>query len=238
MTLQQNRKMKINTIDFYEKYYSVSDPASKKSYRGNILDKNGEFGKLRRGDYQPENLVITYLEGGEEPNDLFWSHVNDPFCISERVKDLMIHNKITGIKFIPTIVKNRNKKQNPTQYYTALITGRVDKIDYLNSDIKFLKQDGWIKESAHFIGKRFDVESWDSSDFFMERADKEGKSTCFIYVSQKVVDLFKKNKISNILFERLSDYETWCDMIKIGESEVMKKKIDEKIKNASAQQAV
>jgi hypothetical protein len=41
--------------------------------------------------------------------------------------------------------------------------------------------------------------------------------------------------IANILFEKLSDYETWCDIIKLGASDDMKQKIDEKIRNASAQ---
>ena len=228
--------MKIKTIEYYENYYSVRDPVSKKSYRGNIEDENGDFGKLLRGEYRPDNLVISHLEGGKEPGDLFWNHVNDPFCISERVKELMIGYKISGIDFIPTIVKNKNNKQISTQYYTVIITGRVDKIDYLNSDIKFLKKNGRVEESAYFVGKKFDVESWDSTDFFMERADSEGNSNCFIYASQKVMDLFKENKISNILFEKLSNYETWCDMIKIGVSEDMRERIDEKIKNASAQQ--
>lgn len=67
----------------------------------------------------------------------------------------------------------------------------------------------------------------------MEREDDSGKSNCSIYVSRKIVDLFKKNKIKNILFENLSDYETWCDMIKIGASDSIKQKIDEKVRNAS-----
>ena len=230
--------MEIKPIDYYKKFYIASDPVSTKSYRGNIEDENGDFGNLLRGEYHPDKLVITHLEGGKEPGELFWSHVNDPFCISERVKDLLIDNNITGIKFIPTIVKNKNKKQSSTKYYTVIITGRVHKIDYLNSDIRFIKKKGTVKESAYFIGKKFDANSWDSSDFFMERKDNEGKSNCCIYVSQKIVDLFKRNKIANILFEKLSDYETWCDMIKIGANEDMKRKIDDKIKNASAQHTI
>lgn len=230
--------MEIKPIDYYKNFHAVSDPISTKSYRGNIEDEKGDFGKLLRGEYHPDSLVITHLEGGKESGDLIWNHVNDPFCISEKVKDLLIENDVSGVKFIPTIVKNKNKKQNSTQYYTVIISGRVDNIDYLNSDIKFIKQNGWVKESAHFIGKKFDVESWDSTDFFMERADSEGNSNCHIYVSKKVVDLLKKYKVRNILFEKLSDYETWCDMIKIGASQEMNRRIDEKIENASAQHRI
>ena len=228
--------MEIRNIEYYKEFFTVSDPVSTKSYRGDIEDTNGDFGLLLRGEYKPDKLKITHLEGGKEPGDLFWNHVNDPFCVSEKVKRLLIDNNVSGLEFVPTIVMNKDNKHNPTQYYTVVITGRVDSIDLLNSDIRFIKKNGMVKESAYFIGKKFDAKSWDSSDFFMERKDNEGKSNCCIYVTKKVVDLFKKYKLKNILFENLSDYETWCDMIKIGVSDEMKRKIDLKIGNASAQQ--
>ena len=230
--------MKIKTIDFYDSFYIVSEPVSKKNYRGNIEDDNGNFGKLLRGEYLPSHLEITHLEGGKEPGDLLWCHVNDPFCVSEKVRKILFDNEISGIEFIPTTITNKNKRQSSTQYYTVIIIGRVDNIDYINSEVRFITKDGTVKESAYFIGKKFDIDSWDSTDFFMEREDSEGNSTGYIYASQKVVDLFKKNKITNILFEKLSEYETWCNLIKIGTNEDMKRKIDEKIMNASAQQCI
>lgn len=230
--------MEIRNIEYYKEFFAVSDPISTKSYRGVIDDTNGDFGLLLRGEYTPEKLKITHFEGGKEPGDIFWNHVNDPFCISEKVKMLFTNNNISGLEFVPTIVKNKNNKQNPTQYYTVIITGRVNSVDLLNSDIRFIKKNGMVKESAYFIGKKFDTKSWDSSDFFMERKDNEGKSNCCIYVTKKVVDLFKKNKLKNILFENLSGYETSWDIIKIGASDDMKRKMDEKIGSASAQQKI
>ncbi len=226
--------VEIKDFDYYSKFYLVRDPASKKSYRGNIKGNDGKFGKLLRGEYRTGHMEISHLEGGKEPNDLFWSHVNDPFCISEWVKNVLIEHNVTGLEFIPTVVRNKSNELSSTNFYAVIITGRVDKIDFLNSEIKIMKMHSTVKESAYFIGSRFDVNSWDSSDFFMERIDDDGKWSCHIFVTQKVVDLFKKNKIANILFENLADCATWCEMIKIGANDSVKLAIDERIKKASA----
>ncbi|NQX93209.1 MAG: hypothetical protein HRT74_14000, partial [Flavobacteriales bacterium] len=161
--------MKLETTAFYKRFHEIVDPDSTRFYRGNIEDSNGDFGELTRGEYLPESLVITHSEGGKEPKDLFWNSVNDPFCVSDRVKNLMEENMITGVQYIPASVYNKKQKQNPSKYYAVVITGRVDCVDYLNSEIRFIKEPWAVKEMAYFMGKKFDVESWDSSDFFMER---------------------------------------------------------------------
>lgn len=100
--------MEIKNIEYYKEFYTVSDPISTKSYRGTIENENDAFGLLLRGEYKPEKLEITHLEGGKEPGDLFWNHVNDPFSISEQVKDLLTDNNVSGLEFIPTTLKNKN----------------------------------------------------------------------------------------------------------------------------------
>jgi hypothetical protein len=57
-------------------------------------------------------------------------------------------------------------------------------------------------EAQRRRGFYFDEDSWDGSDFFMEE-----RPTDWIFVTRRVVDLFRLNKIRNVQFERLTEME-------------------------------
>ena len=128
------------------------------------------------------------------------------------------------------LAKKGNKSNE--KYFALIVYGRINPIDYLETEIVFKQFPGG--ELPHFKGLYFEPESWDGTDIFMARADIDGKSTGFIYVTKYFVDTIKRNKITNIRFINFNDYLTNCGMIKISATESMKNKIDEMIKKSCA----
>ncbi|HEY6062770.1 MAG TPA: hypothetical protein VIV35_04120 [Chitinophagaceae bacterium] len=218
--------------DFYSNFFVVEDPVSTKNYRGDIINPIDEPGALLRNEYKVNQLDIKYMEGSNEPGSLFWNSVTDPFCISGTFVDILHRNNITGWSTIPAKVLTKSGSYTIDNFFALTVTGRANAIDYLQTDIVFRLFPGG--QFPHFKGLYFDPESWDGSDIFMERPDSDGKSSAFIYVTKKFVDTCKKNKVKNIRFVSFNDYLTDCEMIKIGSTEIMKMKIDEKIKKACA----
>jgi hypothetical protein len=48
----------------------------------------------------------------------------------------------------------------------------------------------------------FEEDSWDGSDFFMEE-----RKSGWVFVTRRVVDFFRRNKIRNVQFERMDELE-------------------------------
>jgi len=218
--------------DFFSNFFVVKDPASKKNYRGQIVNEFNEFGKLLRAGYNVDHLDIKYLEGSSEPSNLFWNMVTETFCVNKTLVDLLQNANISGWTGISTTVLTKSGNKSIDNYFAVTVNGRANSIDYLRTDIIFEQLPGG--QFPFFKGLFFDPESWDGSDIFMTRFDNNRKSkyTAFIYVTKKFVDTFKKNKVTNIRFVNFNDYTTDCEIIKSGATELFKRAIDEKVEKA------
>lgn len=221
----------MNHSDFFSNFFVVEDPASKKSYRGQIVNEPGSAFELLRAEYKTDHLDIMHLEGSNEPGSLFWNMVNEPFCVSQELAFTLREAGITGWTVTPANLLTKSGDRMPGNYSAVSVTGRANAVDYLKTDIVFRQFPGG--QFPHFKGLYFDPESWDGTDIFMERPDEEGKSTAIIFVTKKFVDTFKKNKVKNIGFVNFNDYLTDCDMIKIGATDALKRQIDGKIRTAT-----
>ena len=210
----------------------VNDPASKKNFRGEITGKIGDFAQLLRGEFTKKQIDVKHLEGGKEPSQLFWNTVCDPFCVNEEVLRILKENELTGWKAIPATVTDKNKKKWKN-YFAITVTGRTNHIDYMDSVIVFNKMPGGLFPS--FKGLYFTPDTWDGSDIFMERADNNGKATAFVYVTKRLVDIFKKHKITNVDFLNFNEFEMDCSSVIIGaDDEKYVAMLEKKIAKASA----
>jgi len=217
--------------EFFSNFFVVTDPASKKSFRGQFDNEVGEFGQILRNELEVTRLSVRYLDGGREPGTLFWNTVCDPFCLSNDILDILVSNGITGWSAVPATVTDKN--ENKWKNYSALtISGRADAVDYLESDITFNNFPGGLY--PYFKGLYFKPDSWDGSDIFMSRADKFGKITTFIYVTSKFVNAFNRAKIKNIRFVNFNDFQVSCETIIIGSTDEYVTKLQDKITKASA----
>ena len=145
---------------------------------------------------------------------------------------MLKQNSIKGWSATPANVLTKLGNKTSEIYFALIVSGRIDPIDYLQTEIVFKQFAGG--KFPHFKGLYFKPESWDGTDIFMAHPDINGKSTAFTYVTKKFVDVVQNSKISNISFINFNDYFTDCEMIKIGATELLKSKIDERIKKSCA----
>ncbi|MDR1591774.1 MAG: hypothetical protein LBS16_02670 [Prevotellaceae bacterium] len=148
-----------------------------------------------------QDIKYKYYMGRANAVDVISTGKAYIYLLSKRVISLMHENDITGWKTYPVTLYGR--EQNIINGYSLLaITGRCGNIDWSRSDI-VKKQ---LAPDVPFVdvlrGMYFDPETWDGSDFF----GIEGQG--YILVTQKVRNLFEKNKITNATFTNLKDYET------------------------------
>jgi hypothetical protein len=223
--------MEMTNNNFYDNFYSFNDSYSTKNYRGKLELDFKDWVKVLRCEINTEQLDIRHLEGGKSPNTFFWNGVLSPFCINQDLKEIFEENNITGVNYIPAIVKNKTGDIINEKYYAVCINGRIDAIDYFRSEIIFEESpSGMIVPK--FKGLYFNESSWDGTDFIMERPDKFGHFTARIYVSKKVKNLFANNNISFVKFKPFEECTTNAGNI-IRDSDDFMQKIRHKIKKAT-----
>ena len=118
------------------------------------------------------------------------------YLISDRMKDLLIDNNITGWKCYD--IEMYDKKGNIVPGYNGFsVTGKcydMVKVDYDN--IVEDKRRGFLAKGASF-----DINKWDGSDIFRVGGWR--------IITKRVYELFKKHKITAIEMTRLTDYTSW-----------------------------
>lgn len=135
---------------------------------------------------------------GSKYYDLIFNDVSS-FLFSSKIINLLLENNITGWKAHPAIIYN---KDNIIEGYSFFeVKGRCGSIDWTNSE-EFKKQFVLNSPYADMLrGIYPNLSLWDGSDFFI------AEGTLFIFVTQKVKDLFISNKITNVKFTKITEYE-------------------------------
>ena len=120
--------------------------------------------------------------------------------ISDRVYTLLMENNITGWQGIPAVIY----KHEDLKYYLLTITGRCGPID---------KSKTIVVDSTTFIpgkitrmyqGLFFYEDSWDGSDMFVSECVN------YTFITEKVKNLFKKNKVTNIVITNIKEHQRLC----------------------------
>ena len=164
---------------------------------------NHEYG-LKRDIY--DNMIVGQYEGYEFPIEFkqdkeYGSRLRDvldtgyppAYLISDRFRDLLTENNVTGWKTYP--IRLYDKKGNPINGYNGLsFTGEGGDFDAwpeYNEDIPWYEKDRLTKKGI------YNINNWDGSDIFMIRGA--------VLMTERVMKLIKKNKIDAVYFEKLSD---------------------------------
>ena len=130
------------------------------------------------------------------------------FAFSERVVKLLQDNEVTGCKFYPMKIKDHEDMK----YYLLTVTGRCGALDNSKSKVIMTREypETKIQNSNIVIpqgqfslmkGRYFPLDSWDGSDFFMP------DGTLFTYVTERVMNLLKKHKVTNVFMQNLTEVE-------------------------------
>ncbi len=188
----------------YNKIFEISDWFSNRPFRGGIAKYDLAEPEISRGEKDVKGVVTVKHEmGGKTLYDVIWTTNAYPLIVSERVIDLFKSNGITGWKTYKVQVRSKQNELINQKYFGLIITGRCGHRDYSKSSIVLGKIG--IHIEPHIKGFYFDKDYWDGSDLFMSNPDQEGNSTMHRFCTQKVVDLFEKEKIKNVVFEKLND---------------------------------
>lgn len=181
----------------YNNIYSLSD----KDLRGaiNLLPCNKmDYYKLFRGEVDDIGSVLFQINYGDKRYDIVNTGYAGLYLFSDKVISLLSENEINGWGTYPCQIKGTNLKG----YSVFTVTGRCNEIDYSKSE-RFMKQpyspNGKAIEALK--GLYFDIDTWDKSDIFTPT------NSVFTFITEKVNILFRKNKITNLKLEQITEVE-------------------------------
>ena len=166
--------------------------------------------KIGKGQNIPEGQLLFIVNpcSGKKFWDVVQTGQGLLFAFSERVVKLLQDNEVTGCKFYPMKIKDHEDKK----YYLLTVTGRCGALDDSKSKVIMTREypETKIQNSNIVIpqgqfslmkGRYFPLDSWDGSDFFMP------EGTLFTYVTERVMSLLKKHKVTNVFMQNLTEVE-------------------------------
>jgi hypothetical protein len=202
----------------FEQIYLLEDPLSKRPLRGEIETKVDSFALMRGELTTTESVRISWAMGGQVPSDLIWTTSALPIIVHRRVVGVLRENNFTGWSTYATSVTDKKGRSYP-DYEGLVILGRCGGVDLSRSVVVLSEYPaGWF---PHFLGRYFPEQSWDGSDIFMERPDSSGHVSAHVFVTEKVREAFDKAKISNVLFERLTEVDVMTSVYENGCSHLL-----------------
>lgn len=148
---------------------------------------------------KPVTPVIFNYSSGSVLRDVI--SANPPvLLINDRVFNLLTKRGITGWTTYPVVVYGKDNIEI-TGYHGLAVTGRCGPIDD--------KKSKWVKAPAKIgdgkvsvrYGYFFDEKTWDGSDLFLP------PESGVVFVTEKVKDLFKEEKVSNVDFIKSTEFE-------------------------------
>lgn len=189
---------KENIYEFTCKYIGTSIQVNMKNI-DNLL-KEGD--KILKGEIDNKNFKIKcVINEGKYFRDVLSTYFPPYVLISEKLKNLLIENNFTGWKLYNVDIYTKKNILTDEKYYLLGIFGRSGKINYKNRIIieKQHYENGPFEK--RFIGYNIDMSKWDGSDFFLP------ENNLGIRITQRVFDVLKKNKISNLSMENIQEIE-------------------------------
>ena len=198
----------------YNKIHQINENFLNRPFRGVIENYDLAEPAISRGEKSiGETVTVKHSMGGTTLYDIIWTTNAFPLIVSERVIELFNSNGITGWKTYNVEIRSKKNKLIDQKFFGLIITGRCGHRDYSKSSI-VLDKIG-INTEPHIKGFYFDKNYYDGSDLFMSKPDEKKHTTMFRFCTQKVVNLFKKEKIKNIAFENLNEVTLAIDLHKV-----------------------
>jgi hypothetical protein len=184
----------------FNEFYLLSDKGIRDALY--VLPKNNlEDYKLFRGELKLSLPLIFYQNIGKKAYDLIGSGYAGLDIFSNRILKTLTEHKISGWKSYPCEIRDRDN--NIIEGYSIFsVTGRCGEIDYSKSKkimIQPFSPQGKPVEGIR--GLYFDPNSWDGMDIFTPN------NTKLTFITEKVKNLFEKNRFTNIQFMRIIDFE-------------------------------
>lgn len=158
--------------------------------------------RAQAGAFDPVADLDVFYSSGKRLRDFVWTTAAVPL-ITERVRDALAEHKLLGWRSYRTRLFDQAGKPVPS-YCGLAVVGRCASISFnKRADTVIYRARGTGAPMPCFKDLRFDLATWDGSDFFMGADRKTG----WIVVSERVESLFKGLKITNCKFTPVDDVE-------------------------------
>jgi hypothetical protein len=216
----------------FTQLFAISDPLSKKAFRGNFQPIEESL-MILRGETSPQiPPEVTWHMRGDVPGDVIWASDGISIVVGPRVIEILQEGKFRGWQSHPVHLTGKEGEQFDG-FAVLSLTGRCGPTDYRRSEIVMRKQPNktWV---PHVRGRFFEPSSWDGSDLFMEHADEQGKATGHKYVTAAVAKALRAAKVGNIALTPLSDVEVWLTVLRHGSQHRLPEDLDARIERARA----
>lgn len=164
--------------------------------------------RLSLGDYSEISFPVSFQqEYGSQYHDILDTGHANLYLVSNRLKETLEENEITGWKTFPISLKDRNNRE--IEGYSGFsVVGRCGFLDFDKSTVieKKLVKDGVV--GKYYKGLYFELEEWDGSDIFVP------KGTRYFFTNKKTMNILKKAKISNLKFQYINEIEIMDTIVK------------------------
>ncbi|QQS28144.1 MAG: hypothetical protein IPM47_14890 [Sphingobacteriales bacterium] len=158
--------------------------------------------RLVQGDYSDISFpVIFKQEYGKKLEDVLDTGWACLYLISDKMKTILEENGLTGWKTFEAKVLDKQGKEIEG-YHGLSITGRCGEIDYNKSEIIEKRLVPNAPLGKYYKGLHVGLDKWDGSDFFLP------EKYFGTIVTNRVAEVLKKNKITNVRLENLAEIET------------------------------
>jgi hypothetical protein len=190
----------------YEKLYRLKDPLATQPIRLEPYDDDwlgrSEATQLLRGQLPPQLPLKLRPAMGGRFVDLIWSTFTPIKVMSQHLVDLLTTHGFTGWSIYDVEVKDR-EGQIKSNYHGLAVTGKAGEHDLRR--VQAVEKPPIVHGGPTYInlkGMYFESDEWDGSDFSL----MGHTITCI--VTERVVQAFRRAKIRNVQFIKLSQVET------------------------------
>jgi hypothetical protein len=180
--------------------YRLSDPLSNAAFRGSVDDVSTIW-RAQRGEPLRKPITVSHMSG-TVLKDFVWTGAVAPL-VNRRVVSLLNDSGVSGWTTFPvTLVDDVQRKLE--EYVGLAFTGRCNWIDFDRREESLIyKPNRSGGQTRYFKGLKFDKQSWDGADFFMDADAKTG----WVLVTERVRRVFKERKVQNCAIEALEEIE-------------------------------
>jgi hypothetical protein len=212
----------------FDRLYDLSAAGGRRPFRGHF-DHDAPF-ELSRGERRLRRPVqITWAMGSSLPGDVVWTTSVHPLIVSSRVQEILNACKATGWRTFQVEVFDKQGKRRPG-YVGISVVGRCGRITLGRSQIVLKKYPGGYFPQFH--GHFFRPSSWDGSDFCVDRPDAKGNSSTTRIVTESIIDVLKRHRISSIRWTRLTEVTVHTGLFEIGRRYLLPRDFEARVESA------
>ena len=181
-------------------FFSLEDAFLNTAFRGSAEDFDG-MSDAKRGRSPVGPLLVRY-NSGRILKDFVWTGAIAPL-VSERVVSLLTKEAVSGWSTFPVKLFDRNGRE-VLGYVGLAVTGRCRWIGFDRREESLIYRPNRSGgQTRYFKGLKFDEQSWDGSDLFMDAEARTG----WVLTTERVYKSFTAGKITNVEFTPLDDVE-------------------------------